>query len=1077
MKTGAIYRTEVCTKVFADVIYPNKVISEPGYDKQRQKMGYIRRKTSREYTNYLLSAKDRCKGRGYDRGYKAEKKQVEIMEDRRDKKTVKDCIIDSGALFYATYCKEELERFKLRSGMVCLANDKILDIVGVGDVVLKTFFGTSWTQKDVRYIPGLKRRNKRGSLYMVEVHLEEIVEYINGSGSAAVWFGKAEESFLHNVNEDKETAKVKCLKSGNGEEYSRKPIKFCVENGIVMLKMVPETPLQFGVAERLSQTFKAESMGLRVEAPKMLWEDSVSTAYLIYRIPYVSIGLCIPKNEWCGKDTSLTHLKAMAQMKCDIAFGIRRVTRLSEVEILHLWTRFMELENDSIVAEHGLSLEITQSTGGSSDTSEGSENSRSFEDSRRSDEEYSKDGASSKEGGSETPHVRRSTRESRAPVRYSPSANYFLLIENGKRESYSEALSSKESVQWKKAINEEMVKKEQNGSKRYKARLMVKGFQQKRGLQEPSYVEALNDTSTQHKKRGFSASWAERKPRVQIEGNYVRTDSSIEATMKDRCSKKQMLGYVLTVDITIVEWESRLQKSITINVHQVGDEIEVKVMRSFNRPPSKLITEDGVLPKRVHKGWSSSIVKGKAPMCVAHVGQPQVNPDLTIAQVEQITPFRSSGTGGSATLDHVASCIIGREAYCSTGFEGRIVGCKPNPTSFSTGRAVWHEPEQFSSELNNISGLIPWTAMTILVVDTMSYIAYRGLYRGNITSSLGECISLTELYLNGNIFQGIIASSLSSLRGLEVLDIFQNNLSSKIPQFLDKWKSLEYLNLSFNDFEVEVPVVGVFVNASAFSVVGNNRLYGGLVTLELPKHKKRFPFLTLVIVIAPTLLIILCCVYLLCKKRRNSQPSQSGSEQFMKVSYNQLLKATDGFSATNLIGEGGFSSVYKGILDYDDDKFVAIKVLHLRNRGAHKSFLAECKAWRNIRHRNLLKIITSCSSVDFQGNDFKALVYEFLPNGSVHDWLHSRSNTSKLNLLQRINILKDVATPLDYLHNRCQTTIVHGDLKPSNILLDDDMVAHVGDFGLSRLLGTDLNPYSSTGDKGTIGYARYINWF
>ncbi|PWA55555.1 Stress up-regulated Nod 19 [Artemisia annua] len=114
-----------------------------------------------------------------------------------------------------------------------------------------------------------------------------------------------------------------------------------------------------------------------------------------------------------------------------------------------------------------------------------------------------------------------------------------------------------------------------------------------------------------------------------------------------------------------------------------------------------------------------------------------------------------------------------------------------------------------------------------------------------------------------------------------------------------------------------------------------------------------------------------------------------GVAVLLLVSYNQLLKATDGFPIANLIGEGGFSSVYKGILDFDD-KFVAIKVLHLQNRGAHKSFLAECEAWRNIRHR--------------------------MPNGSVHDWLHSSANTSKLNLLQRINILIDVATALDYLH-------------------------------------------------------------
>ncbi|GJV87888.1 leucine-rich repeat protein [Tanacetum coccineum] len=319
-------------------------------------------------------------------------------------------------------------------------------------------------------------------------------------------------------------------------------------------------------------------------------------------------------------------------------------------------------------------------------------------------------------------------------------------------------------------------------------------------------------------------------------------------------------------------------------------------------------------------------------------------------------------------------------------------------------------------------------------------------------------------------------SSLSSLRGLMVLDISQNNLSGEIPKFLDKWNSLEFLNLSFNDFEGEVPLVGVFGNASLFSVLGNNRLCGGLVTLELPRckekgsMKKRFLYFILVIVFAPMLLIVLCCVYRFLKKKRNSQPSQSsGNERFLKVSYNELLKATDGFSTENLIGEGGFSSVYKGILDFDD-KFVAIKVMHLEKRGAHKSFLAECEAWRNIRHRNVLKIITSCSSTDFQGNDFKALVYEFMPNGSVHDWLHSSASTSKLNLLQRINILRDVANALDYLHNRCQATIIHGDLKPSNILLDADMVAHVGDFGLARLRA-DSNQNISTEVKGTIGYA------
>ncbi|GKA00322.1 retrovirus-related pol polyprotein from transposon TNT 1-94 [Tanacetum coccineum] len=155
------------------------------------------------------------------------------------KNTVEDRIMDSGASFHATYCKEELERFKIRFGKVRLADDKTLDIADVGDVVLKTSFGTSWTLKDVRYFPCLKsrlisvgqldeegyhvgfkdqqwkvtkgslvvaRENKRGSLYMVEVHPEGIGSIIDGSGSAALWFGEAEDAFIHNVREDKETA-------------------------------------------------------------------------------------------------------------------------------------------------------------------------------------------------------------------------------------------------------------------------------------------------------------------------------------------------------------------------------------------------------------------------------------------------------------------------------------------------------------------------------------------------------------------------------------------------------------------------------------------------------------------------------------------------------------------------------------------------------------------------------------------------------------------------------------------------------------------------------------------------------
>jgi len=194
------------------------------------------------------------------------------------------------------------------------------------------------------------------------------------------------------------------------------------------------------------------------------------------------------------------------------------------------------------------------------------------------------------------------------------------------------------------------------------------------------------------------------------------------------------------------------------------------------------------------------------------------------------------------------------------------------------------------------------------------------------------------------------------------------------------------------------------------------------------------------------------------------------------VSYDELRLATEEFSQENLIGIGSFGSVYKGHLSQGNST-IAVKVLDTLRTGSLKSFFAECEAMKNSRHRNLVKLITSCSSVDFRNNDFLALVYEFLSNGSLEDWIKGRRNHANgngLNLMERLNIAIDVACALDYLHNDSETPIVHCDLKPSNILLDEDMTAKVGDFGLARLLiqrSTNQVSISSTHVlRGSIGY-------
>ncbi|XP_058111610.1 putative receptor-like protein kinase At3g47110 [Magnolia sinica] len=382
---------------------------------------------------------------------------------------------------------------------------------------------------------------------------------------------------------------------------------------------------------------------------------------------------------------------------------------------------------------------------------------------------------------------------------------------------------------------------------------------------------------------------------------------------------------------------------------------------------------------------------------------------------------------------------------------------------------------------NSFTGSLP---VEVGYLKTLSVLSVsNNKLSGEIPSSLGNCLSLEYLLLDGNFFQESIPPTFSTLRGLRSLDLSCNNLSGEIPKYLEKL-ALESLNLSFNNFKGEVPKQGVFGNANQVSVLGNNKLCGGIPELNLPQcscqaSKKWRKSLASkvkisVVVVVPCLMLVSCIfatLYWVRKSRRKPVDVPSAEDPFITISYAELFKATDGFSSANLVGTGSFGAVYKGALDRDGT-MVAVKVFNLQQQGALRSFMAECEALKNIRHRNLVKILTCCVSIDFKGNDFKALVYEYMPNESLDKWLHRDGDHQlgrNLKFTQMLNIAIDVASALDYLHNHGQTPIIHRDLKPSNILLDDDMIARVGDFGLARFL-PEVAQSSSVGIKGSVGY-------
>ncbi|XVF20553.1 hypothetical protein REPUB_Repub12eG0010400 [Reevesia pubescens] len=373
---------------------------------------------------------------------------------------------------------------------------------------------------------------------------------------------------------------------------------------------------------------------------------------------------------------------------------------------------------------------------------------------------------------------------------------------------------------------------------------------------------------------------------------------------------------------------------------------------------------------------------------------------------------------------------------------------------------------------NYLNGSIPPDIGNLKVVTYLNL--SRNLFSSNIPATIGGLNDLQTLSLSSNRLQGSIPTSLGDLTSLKTLDLSNNNLSGILPKSLERLSYLGYFNVAFNRLEGAIPNEGSFKNFTAKSFMDNYALCGS-PRLEVPPCKNsthRQSNRTLVHVLTYALpsiasIILIVTFIIVFKRCQNSKgtnlPVKDASEILEihnRNQYKRLIQATDGFNEGNLLGSGSFGSVYKGSLSNGRD--VAVKVFNLQLEGAFRSFDVECEVMQNILHRNLVKVISSCSCIDF-----KALVLEFMPNGSLEKWLYS--DHYFLNIQQRINIMIDVASALEYLHLGHPNPVIHCDLKPSNVLLDRDFVAHVGDFGIAKLLG-DAESVKQTMTLATIGY-------
>lgn len=402
-------------------------------------------------------------------------------------------------------------------------------------------------------------------------------------------------------------------------------------------------------------------------------------------------------------------------------------------------------------------------------------------------------------------------------------------------------------------------------------------------------------------------------------------------------------------------------------------------------------------------------------------------------------------------VHHASPEIIPDDVLCLQGIKGTLQNPQESLNS-------WHFINVSAGSICSFNGITCWN-------NTQNFV--RGInltlwdLSGQIPESLKFCTTLQSLDLSKNNLYGSIPSELCAwMPDLETLDFSYNNLSGSIPADLANCSSLKRVSLASNHFSGRIPP-----NLTTFgknSFVGNIGLCGEPLGRNCGSErlKKKLIIIVVTLGVSTTVGFILLGLWWF-KFRVVWREADDFIEHDVpgmprRFSYREIKYLTENFNTK--LGEGGFGSVFAGTLR--DGEQVAVKRLdglgHIK-----ESFFAEVKSIGSIHHVNLVRLIGFCIE-----KSHRLLVYVFMENGSLDRWLFGEV---LLTWQHRKKIILDIAKGLNYLHVECHHKIIHLDIKPQNILLDENFNAKVSDFGLSKLIDRDQSRVMTT-LRGTPGY-------